>query len=125
MKSALSMIALGVALAATCATPGTVHAEDAADSPGSSNLKLGSKTVSLDVLDGQRGGTDAHLTETRLSKVWADGSMNDVRVGGVASGDNVVSTGSLAGASGMPMLIQNSGIRVEAKNPALLSNRDG
>lgn len=116
MKSALSMIALGVALAATCATPGKVHAEDAADSPGSSSLKLGSKTVSLDVLDGLRGGTDAHL-----SNLWADGSMNDVRVRGVASGDNVVSTGSLAGASGIPTLIQNSGSGVLIQNALILN----
>ena len=120
MKSALSMIALGVALAATCATPGKVHAEDAGDARGNA-LKLGSRTVSLDVLDGQRGGADAHLTEDRLSKIWADGSMSDVKVVGVASGDNVVSTGSLAGASGMPMLIQNSGSGVLIQNAVILN----
>jgi hypothetical protein len=115
MKSALSMIALGVALAATCATPGKVHAEDAADSPGSS-LKLGSKTVSLDVLDGQRGGADLHLSNIR-----AVGTVSDVKAYDLVTGNNVISDGSLAGASGLPMVIQNSGNGVLIQNATILN----
>ena len=115
MKSALSMIALGVALAATCATPGKVHAEDAAGGPGNA-LKLGSKTVSLAVLDGQRGGTDAHSSE-----IQAVGSVSHVKAYDLVTGDNVVTNGSLSGASGLPMVIQNSGNGVLIQNATILN----
>ena len=115
MKSALSMIALGVALAATCATPGKVHAEDAAAASGGT-LKLGSKSVALDVLDGQRGGADTHLGEIR-----AVGSVSQVKAYDLVTGNNVVSDGSLAGASGLPMVIQNSGNGVLIQNATILN----
>jgi len=114
MKSALSMIALGVALAATCTTPGKVHAEDAANVPGNV-LKLG-KTVSLGVLDGQRGGADAHLSDIR-----AVGSVSDVKAFDLVTGNNVVTEGSLSGASGIPMVIQNSGNGVLIQNALILN----
>lgn len=114
MKSALSMIALGVALAATCATPGKVHAEDAAKSAES--LRLGSRTVALDVLDGQRGGADTHLSDIR-----AVGSVSQVKAYDLTTGNNVVSDGSLAGASGLPMVIQNSGNGVLIQNATILN----
>jgi hypothetical protein len=115
MKSALSMIALGVALAATCATPGKVHAEDAADAPGSA-VKLGSRTVSLDVLDGQRGGADVHLSEVR-----AVGSVSEVKAFDLVTGNNAVADGSFTGASGLPMVIQNSGNGVLIQNAVILN----
>lgn len=115
MKSALSMIALGVALAATCATPGKVLADDAASTPERA-LKLGSKTVALEVLDGQRGGADLHLSEVR-----AVGSVSDVKAFDLVTGNNVVTEGSLAGASGVPMVIQNSGNGVLIQNALILN----
>jgi hypothetical protein len=115
MKSALSMIALGVALAATCGSPATVHAGDGIDA-SDAGLRLGSKTVSLDVLDGQRGGADAHLSDIR-----AVGSVSDVKAFDLVTGNNVVTEGSLAGASGLPMLIQNSGNGVLIQNAVILN----
>jgi hypothetical protein len=114
MKSALSMIALGVALAATCGSPATVHA-GGIDAPAA-GLRLGSRTVSLDVLDGQRGGADAHLSDIR-----AVGSVSDVKAFDLVTGNNVVTEGSLAGASGLPMLIQNSGNGVLIQNAVILN----
>ena len=115
MKSALSMIALGVALAATCGSPGTVHAQDRITAPDAS-LELGSRTVSLAVLDQQRGGTDLHLSDVR-----AVGSVSDVKAYDLVTGNNVVTEGSLTGASGMPMLIQNSGNGVLIQNAVILN----
>lgn len=115
MRSALSMIALGVALAATCGSPSTVHAEDRIAAPDAS-LRLGSRTVPLAVLEQQRGGADLHLSEVR-----AVGSVSDVKAYDLLTGNNVVTEGSLSGASGLPMLIQNSGNGVLIQNAVILN----
>jgi len=122
MKSALSMIALAVALAATCGRVGTAHAEDA--SPGA-GLKLGSKTVPLAVLEHQRGGTDAHLSELKAVELKAmgslDGSVSEVKAFDLLTGSNSVSDGAFSGASGVPMVIQNSGNGVLIQNATILN----
>jgi hypothetical protein len=115
MKSALSMIALGVALAATCGSPGSVYAEEA--NPGAApGLKLGGKTVPLAELDQQRGGADLHLSEVK-----AVGSVSEVKAYDLVTGNNVVDGGSLSGASGIPTVIQNSGNGVLIQNAFILN----
>lgn len=115
MRSAFSMIALAVALAATCGSPGVAHADDA-DGASGPGLKLGKGAVPLTVLEEQRGGADVHLSEIR-----AVGSVSDVKAFDLVTGNNVVTEGSLAGASGLPMVIQNSGNGVLIQNAVILN----
>ena len=113
MRSALSMVALAVALAATCGRVGTAHAEDA--NPGA-GLRLGSKAVPLAVLEQQRGGADVHLSDIK-----AVGSVSEVKAYDLTTGNNVVDGGSFSGASGLPTVIQNSGNGVLIQNALILN----
>lgn len=110
MNNAISMIALGIALAASCGLADTANATDAM------GTKLGGKTIPLSILDEQRGGADAHLSDIR-----AVGSVSDVKAFDLVTGNNVVTEGSLAGAAGMPMVIQNSGNGVLIQNAVILN----
>ncbi|MDO9596332.1 MAG: hypothetical protein Q7J47_01300 [Azoarcus sp.] len=112
MRPDLSMIALGIALAVTCSSPVSVHAEET----NPAMLELGGRVMESDVLAGQRGGADLHLSEIR-----AIGSVSEVEAHNVVTGHNVVSGGALAGASGMPMFIQNSGNGVLIQNAVILN----
>lgn len=115
MRSAFSMIALGIALAATCSSPTPAHADEAI-AAAAPDLALGGRTVDAEVLDGQRGGADTHLSEIR-----AVGSVSEVQAYDLVTGHNIVSDGTLAGASGMPMFIQNSGNGVLIQNAVILN----
>lgn len=119
MKHAPSMIALSVALLATCGAAGNARA--AGDEGGASLLAFpqGSNLVDTSVLADQRGGTDVH--DVQLSKIWANGSVSEVQAYDLVTGSNIVSDGSLANASGMPMLIQNSGNGVLIQNAVILN----
>ena len=119
MKHAPSMIALSVALLATCGSSGIVRA--AGNEAGVALLAFsqGPSVVDNSVLAEQRGGADVH--EVQLSKIWANGSVSEVQAYDLVTGSNIVSEGSLANASGMPMLIQNSGNGVLIQNVVILN----
>lgn len=112
MRPELSMIALGIALAVTCSSPSAVHAEETT----SSLAGLGGKVVTVDALADLRGGADAHLSE-----IHALGSVREVQAQDVVTGYNIVSEGALAGTSGMPMFIQNTGNGVLIQNAVILN----
>lgn len=125
MRPHLSMIALGIALAVTCSSPASVHAEvfiptvteaTSNESVDSESTGFGSAPLDESVLDNQRGGSDLHLSEIR-----AVGNVSDVETHNVITGHNIVSDGALAGASGMPMFIQNSGNGVLIQNAVILN----
>lgn len=113
MRPELSMIALGIALAVTCSSPAQVHAEETTNRLVTG---LAGKVVDPEVLAGQRGGADTHLSEIR-----ALGSVSEVQVQDVVTGHNIVTESALAGASGMPMFIQNSGNGVLIQNSVILN----
>lgn len=115
MRPDLSMIALGIALAATCNSPLSVHAEETGTAPAGPGHFSG-RIIDIDVLADQRGGADAHLSD-----IHAAGSVREVQVQDVATGFNLVSDGALAGNSGMPMLIQNTGNGVLIQNAVILN----
>lgn len=110
MRTAVSMIALSVVLAATCGSPGSGHAAEPV-APGAAF-----KVVDTDVLAEQRGGTDTHLSE-----ITAVGTVSEVHAYDLVTGHNIVSEGALSGASGMPMLIQNTGNGVLIQNATILN----
>lgn len=114
MRSAVSMIALSVALAATCGHLGPAHAEDAVPWLEASLALGGGLQPAL--LEELRGGAD-----NRLSEIRAVGAVSEVQVYDAATGQNVVRDGALAGATGLPMLIQNSGNGVLIQNAVILN----
>ncbi|WP_199915247.1 hypothetical protein [Parazoarcus communis] len=120
MRPHLSMIALGIALAVTCSSPASVHAEvfvpTVTDETRNDSIGLGSAPLDESVLENQRGGSDLHLSEIR-----AVGNVSEVESHNVITGHNIVSDGALAGASGMPMFIQNSGNGVLIQNAVILN----
>jgi hypothetical protein len=114
------MIALGIALAVTCSSPASVHAEvfvpTVTDEARNDSIGFGSAPLDESVLENQRGGSDLHLSEIR-----AVGNVSEVESHNVITGHNIVSDGALAGASGMPMFIQNSGNGVLIQNAVILN----
>lgn len=116
-SSASMMIALGIALALSCTTPTSVHAEEAdAPAPPSAPFPLGHKAVDIETLATQRGGADTHLSDIR-----AVGSVSEVQAYDLNTGHNSVTDGALAGTSGIPMLIQNSGNGVLIQNAVIVN----
>ena len=119
MKHAPSMIALSVALLATCGSAGVARAAgDEARTPLLA-FSQGTSVVDTSILAEQRGGADVH--DVQLSKIWANGQVSEVQAYDLVTGSNIVSEGSLANASGMPMLIQNSGNGVLIQNAVILN----
>jgi hypothetical protein len=119
MKHALSMIALSVALAAACGSSRlALAAEEMAAAPVTA-FGAGARRVDVAVLEEQRGGTDVH--EVELSKIWANGSVSEVQAHDLATGQNVISGGAFANASGSMLNVQNSGNGVLIQNAMILN----
>ncbi|WP_332669993.1 hypothetical protein [Aromatoleum sp.] len=123
MKQVLPLLTLGIAVAALGGT-GRAWAEEAVphDAPVDA---LTSRTTEVlfagPVLDDaelaeNRGGADMHLSDIR-----AVGTVNDVSVWNTATGHNTITEGALAGASGLPMVIQNSGNGVLIQNATIVN----
>ncbi len=68
------------------------------------------------MLETQRGGSDLHLSE-----IHAAGSVSEVQAYDLVTGHNIVSDNALAGAAGLPMVIQNSGNGVLIQNAVILN----
>jgi hypothetical protein len=66
-------------------------------------------------LAGRRGG-DGVLNQNRLKGVVADNSASHL-----TTGSNTISEGAFAGASGLPMVIQNSGNNVLIQNSTIVN----
>jgi hypothetical protein len=119
MKHALSMLALSVALAATCGSAGLARAADEAAGGPAFAFGPGAQVVDMAVLAEQRGGADVH--EMTLSKIWANGSVSDVEAYDLTTGSNVISGGAFANASGSMMNVQNSGNGVLIQNATIFN----
>jgi hypothetical protein len=67
-------------------------------------------------LDGARGGTGNIASDTGLAgTVSGNSALN------VATGANSISAGSFAGASGIPIVIQNTGANVLIQNATVIN----
>lgn len=128
MNQTLSLLTLGIALsvllgaaapAAWAEEEGTVLRGETErfvpQPPPVSNL-FGRATLDENDLAGQRGGADSHLSEIR-----AIGSVSEVSASDLVTGHNIVTDRALAGASGMPMFIQNSGNGVLIQNAVIVN----
>jgi hypothetical protein len=76
---------------------------------------LGAKPLDGDSLARKRGGSDT-FSDMRLRGVVAGNQATNVTTGG-----NVISDGALAGATGLPMVIQNSGNNVLIQNATIVN----
>lgn len=76
----------------------------------------GIPAVSVDRLGGLRGGTDTVNNDMKLSGVVGSNAAVNV-----ATGANIISDGAFANASGLPIVIQNSGANVLIQNATIIN----
>lgn len=74
-------------------------------------------------LEGQRGGTDTHITNTDTVNNAANfnGGVNGNSAVNVMTGANTIDAGSFANMSGIPVVIQNSGANVLIQNATIIN----
>lgn len=107
-------------IASGCLAMGPAGAEDASGTvslaaPASSATFA--KPVSLEQLDDHRGGADTlAVNEQKLSATLSRNTAADL-----STGTNSINEGSFMGASGFPMVIQNSGNNVIIQNSTILN----
>jgi hypothetical protein len=124
MRQELSLLALGIALSMLCGVSGPAMAEEGvllrgetdAFVPPADTGALGGAVLDEAALAALRGGT-----ELQLSEIHALGTVSDVTASDLVTGHNIVTEGSLSGASGIPMLIQNSGNGVLIQNAVIVN----
>jgi hypothetical protein len=73
-------------------------------------------TATADRLERARGGSDNTAVETKL-----DGTVGGNTASQVVTGDNLIQSGSFANASGIPIVIQNSGANVLIQNATVIN----
>jgi len=76
----------------------------------------GVPTVPAERLDGLRGGSDTVNNDLKLSGVVGSNAAVNV-----ASGANIINDGAFANASGLPIVIQNSGANVLIQNATIIN----
>lgn len=64
----------------------------------------------------QRGGQDLIVNDQKLKATLTDNAASNLN-----TGNNIITEGSLAGANGLPMVIQNSGNNVIIQNTTILN----
>lgn len=79
-------------------------------------LSVFSAGVASDRLASQRGGTDIVTTQAKLSGVVSDNAATNV-----TTGSNTIDAGSFANATGMPVVIQNTGANVLIQNATVIN----
>lgn len=118
VRGALLAVALGLAAVAPGASAAeaegtTEPASGAASAPGVQ--AFGAPALSAQALDERRGGTHAH------NDMQLDGVVGSNSASNLTTGANSISTGSFAGASGLPVVIQNSGNNVLIQNATIVN----
>jgi hypothetical protein len=109
------------------AAPPDVASENRPESPSAPNAP-GALNESNDIgialsataLDDLRGGSGLVLNDMQLN-----GTVADTRARQVITGNNTISEGSFANASGLPTVIQNSGANVLIQNATIVNVQFG
>ena len=86
---------------------------------GSLETKKWGQPVASARLDAQRGGTD--LGPVTINTNMLNAKLFDNSATGNVTGNNIITEGSFAGASGLPTVIQNSGNNVIIQNGTVLN----
>ncbi|WP_157268603.1 hypothetical protein [Azohydromonas aeria] len=110
--NAAAQAAEGTAPAAP--TPAAAATSPPAASAAPTGL-LGLKPVAASLLDTQRGGTQV-LNDMKLNGVVADNQAVNV-----VTGSNTISDGAFANASGLPLVVQNTGNNVLIQNATIVN----
>jgi hypothetical protein len=76
---------------------------------------LGVKPLDRGTLASQRGGTES------VSEMWLNGVVSDNKAINLTTGSNLITDGALTGASGLPMVIQNSGNNVLIQSATIVN----
>lgn len=109
------LVPLGALLA--CA-PLVAQAEpDEEVAPTAAAALFGNATLGAARLAQQRGGTATQV----VNDMQLDGVVADNRAVDVVTGSNAISTGALSGASGLPLIVQNSGNNVLIQNATIVN----
>jgi hypothetical protein len=72
------------------------------------------------MLEDQRGGSDLGPTQP-LSGIFTTGAVGDNRAVDVATGSNAIRDGAFTNASGIPVVIQNTGANVLIQNATVVN----
>ncbi len=112
-----ALVPLGVLLA--CAPPAAQAEPDEAPAPVAAPAArlFGGATLDAARLERQRGGASTHV----FNDMQLDGVVADNRAVDVVTGGNAISTGALSGASGLPLIVQNSGNNVLIQNATIVN----
>ena len=78
---------------------------------------LGVRAVPLQALARQRGGTDTGS----LSDMKRNGVVTDNHASNLTTGSNLITDGALSGASGVPLVVQNSGNNVLIQSATIIN----
>ena len=123
MRRSISLLTLATTVV-TLAGAGSALAEEAILLTGETeNFPVVERTAFADgvideiALSGERGGA----SDTHLSEIRAIGTVREVSASDLVTGHNIVSDGALAGASGIPMFIQNTGNGVLIQNAVIVN----
>lgn len=90
-----------------------VPAPAAAASEGAS--LMGAEPIDVQVLAQKRGGTEV------FNDMQLQGTVSENAAVNVATGSNLITEGSFAGAAGLPMVVQNTGNNVLIQNATILN----
>lgn len=108
-------VTLAVLLAAPARAADTGDDAIVATTPQPAKGVLALRPVSAESLAAYRGGTQV-LNDMKLRGIVADNQAINV-----TTGSNVISDGALAGAAGIPMVIQNSGNNVLIQSATIVN----
>lgn len=78
------------------------------------------KPLDAEGLDGQRGGAEVAATPP-LSAIFANGTVADNRAVDVVTGSNSIRDGAFSNASGLPIVIQNTGANVLIQSATIVN----
>ena len=114
--------AIGVALACAVLTPQVACADEvvqkeAVVAPQVVKSPFGPAALNLESLAKQRGGTDPGP----LSDMKLNGVVSDNRASNLVTGNNSIADGALAGVSGVPLVVQNSGNNVLIQSATIIN----
>jgi hypothetical protein len=107
---ACQLLPAGVAQVASAAMPAPATQDTAAEVAG------WGKPAQQANLSRSRGGSDTVSNDARLSATVSNNTANNV-----STGNNVINGGAFANATGLPMVIQNTGANVLIQNATVIN----
>lgn len=117
LAPAAALIGATLACAPLAAQQAASSAATAAPTAAASLFGSDSRTLDAARLDQQRGGASTQV----FNDMELDGVVADNRAVDVVTGTNTISSGALSGASGLPLIVQNSGNNVLIQNATIVN----